>query len=123
MKGGTIVPEGILAIGPPPGDVRDDPVYPVCLCAKPIARRAQTFRAYVEHRQIPVTLFDQQIDQARRTAADVDNGGVQRNPRTALAMKGGEPLPASERDAFARTRGELIALLDRDTAPKLAARP
>ena len=51
-------------------------------------------------------------------------GGVQRNPRVALAMKGGEPLPAVEREAFARTRGELIALLERDTAPaRLAARP
>ena len=50
-------------------------------------------------------------------------GGVQRNPRTALAMKGGEPLPASERTAFARTRGELIALLDQATGPvRLAAR-
>ena len=51
-------------------------------------------------------------------------GGVQRNPRVALAMKGGEPLPVSERDEFARTRGELIALLERDTASRrLAARP
>ena len=51
-------------------------------------------------------------------------GGVQRNPRVALAMKGGDPLPASERDAFARERGELIALLERGVAPtRLAARP
>jgi len=51
-------------------------------------------------------------------------GGAQRNPRVALAMKGGAPLPASERDAFARTRGELLALLDREAgAPRLAARP
>jgi murein DD-endopeptidase MepM/ murein hydrolase activator NlpD len=51
-------------------------------------------------------------------------GGAQRNPRVALAMKGGAPLPASERDAFAHTRGELLALLDRETgAPRLAARP
>jgi murein DD-endopeptidase MepM/ murein hydrolase activator NlpD len=51
-------------------------------------------------------------------------GGVQRNPRVALAIKGGEPLPAAERDTFARTRGELIALLERDTAPaRLASRP
>jgi murein DD-endopeptidase MepM/ murein hydrolase activator NlpD len=51
-------------------------------------------------------------------------GGVQRNPRVALAMKGGAPLPASERDAFARERGELIALLERGAAPtRLAARP
>ena len=50
--------------------------------------------------------------------------GAQRNPRVALAMKGGDPLPASERDAFARTRGDLIALLERETAPaRLAARP
>ena len=50
--------------------------------------------------------------------------GAQRNPRVALAMKGGEPLPASERDAFARTRGDLIALLERETSPaRLAARP
>lgn len=50
-------------------------------------------------------------------------GGVQRNPRVALAMKGGNPLPASERAAFARTRGELFALLDRDTGlTRLASR-
>jgi len=50
-------------------------------------------------------------------------GGVQRNPRVALAMKGGEPLPASERADFARARGELIALLDQATGPvRLAAR-
>ena len=49
-------------------------------------------------------------------------GGVQRNPRVALAMKGGEPLPASERASFARERGELIALLDQATGPvRLAA--
>jgi murein DD-endopeptidase MepM/ murein hydrolase activator NlpD len=50
-------------------------------------------------------------------------GGVQRNPRAALAIKGGEPLPASERDDFSRTRGTLMALLDRATATSLAARP
>jgi murein DD-endopeptidase MepM/ murein hydrolase activator NlpD len=50
-------------------------------------------------------------------------GGVQRNPRVALALKGGEPLPASERDEFSRTRGTLMALLDRDTPTRLAARP
>jgi len=49
---------------------------------------------------------------------------VQRNPRVALAMKGGAPLPASERDAFARTRGDLLALLERETSPtSLASRP
>jgi murein DD-endopeptidase MepM/ murein hydrolase activator NlpD len=51
-------------------------------------------------------------------------GGAQRNPRVALAMKGGEPLPTSERNAFAQTRGDLIALLERETSPaRLAARP
>jgi murein DD-endopeptidase MepM/ murein hydrolase activator NlpD len=51
-------------------------------------------------------------------------GGVQRNPRVALAMKGGAPVPASERDVFARTRGDLIALLERETSPaRLASRP
>jgi murein DD-endopeptidase MepM/ murein hydrolase activator NlpD len=50
-------------------------------------------------------------------------GGAQRNPRVALAMKGGEPLPASERAEFARVRGELIATLERETgATRLAAR-
>jgi murein DD-endopeptidase MepM/ murein hydrolase activator NlpD len=49
--------------------------------------------------------------------------GAQRNPRVALAMKGGEPLPASERAEFARVRTELIALLDREAGPtRLAAR-
>ena len=32
-------------------------------------------------------------------------------------------LPASERDEFSRTRGTLMALLDRETATRLAARP
>ena len=51
-------------------------------------------------------------------------GGVQRNPRVALAMKSGAPLPASERDAFARTRGDLLALLERETSlARLASRP
>ena len=51
-------------------------------------------------------------------------GGVQRNPRVALANKGGEPLPSSERDSFARTRGDLIALLEQSTSPaRLASRP
>ena len=51
-------------------------------------------------------------------------GGVQRNPRVALAMKSGAPLPASERDVFARTRGDLLALLERETSPaRLASRP
>jgi len=50
-------------------------------------------------------------------------GGVQRNPRVALAMKGGEPLPASERASFAQARGELIALLDQASGSvRLAAR-
>ncbi|MDF2773902.1 MAG: Peptidase [Geminicoccaceae bacterium] len=50
-------------------------------------------------------------------------GGVQRNPRVALAMKGGEPLPASERADFARSRGVLVALLDQAAGPvRLAAR-
>lgn len=51
-------------------------------------------------------------------------GGVQRNPRVALAMKGGEPLPASQREQFARTRSELLDLLDREAGPtRLAAGP
>jgi murein DD-endopeptidase MepM/ murein hydrolase activator NlpD len=41
-------------------------------------------------------------------------GGTQRNPRVALANKSGEPIPASERDAFDRTRTALLALLDRN---------
>jgi murein DD-endopeptidase MepM/ murein hydrolase activator NlpD len=51
-------------------------------------------------------------------------GGVQRNPRVALAMKGGDPLPASERATFSRERGDLLALLERDGGPaRLAAGP
>jgi murein DD-endopeptidase MepM/ murein hydrolase activator NlpD len=38
--------------------------------------------------------------------------GVQRNPRTALANKGGEPLAASERPAFDARRTDLLARLD-----------
>ena len=50
-------------------------------------------------------------------------GGVQRNPRVALAMKGGEPLPSSERASFAQARGHLIALLDQTAGTvRLAAR-
>lgn len=43
-------------------------------------------------------------------------GGVQQNPRVALAAKGGEPLPSSQRAAFEQTRSQYLALLQR-TAP------
>ncbi len=38
--------------------------------------------------------------------------GEQRDPRTALKATGGEPLPASERGAFAELRNRLLATLD-----------
>ena len=38
--------------------------------------------------------------------------GVQRDPRTALKTKGGEPIPKSERAAFAAQQRQLIAALD-----------
>ncbi|HEU4566092.1 MAG TPA: M23 family metallopeptidase [Gemmatimonadaceae bacterium] len=38
--------------------------------------------------------------------------GVQRDPRTALASKAGEPVPASERAGFESRRTQLLALLD-----------
>jgi murein DD-endopeptidase MepM/ murein hydrolase activator NlpD len=43
-------------------------------------------------------------------------GGVQRDPRTALRMKGGEPIPASERARFAAAREVLVAQLERAPA-------
>jgi len=42
-------------------------------------------------------------------------GGVQRNPRTALASTGGAPLAAGEVADFARVRESLLALLQRAT--------
>jgi hypothetical protein len=39
-------------------------------------------------------------------------GGVQRDPRTALKTKGGEPIPKSERTAFAVTQQQMLAALD-----------
>ena len=39
-------------------------------------------------------------------------GGVQRDPRTALRMKGGQPIPASERARFKGTRDVLVAQLE-----------
>lgn len=38
-------------------------------------------------------------------------GGVQRNPRTTLTIKSGEPLPAAERPRFEEARGRYLALL------------
>jgi murein DD-endopeptidase MepM/ murein hydrolase activator NlpD len=50
-------------------------------------------------------------------------GGVQRNPRVALAAKAGEPLPSRERAAFQERRVALLDLLDRlQSAQRLAAR-
>ena len=40
-------------------------------------------------------------------------GGVHRNPRVALAAKGGWALESRERDGFRRAREQLIAMLDR----------
>lgn len=39
-------------------------------------------------------------------------GGVQRDPRTALSSKSGEPLAPGDRDAFQRLRTQLLASLD-----------
>ena len=51
-------------------------------------------------------------------------GGVQRDPRTALRMKGGEPIPASERGKFAVARDVLVAQLEQrtDSLTRLASR-
>ena len=51
-------------------------------------------------------------------------GGVQRDPRTALRMKGGQPIPASERARFHGTRDLLVAQLERvpDGTTRLASR-
>ena len=49
--------------------------------------------------------------------------GVQKDPRVALRMKGGEPIPASERPKFALLRDRMIAELDRPVeAQRLAFR-
>jgi murein DD-endopeptidase MepM/ murein hydrolase activator NlpD len=42
-------------------------------------------------------------------------GGVQRDPRKALASTGGEPLPSAERPAFTHLRDDYLALLQRAT--------
>jgi murein DD-endopeptidase MepM/ murein hydrolase activator NlpD len=42
-------------------------------------------------------------------------GGVQRNPRTALASTGGAPLAAAELPEFERARDTFRALLQRAT--------
>lgn len=50
-------------------------------------------------------------------------GGVQRDPRVALKLKGGLPLAASERSAFNAQRDRMLAILDAPTGPvRLAAR-
>jgi len=38
--------------------------------------------------------------------------GVQRDPRTALLDRGGDPVPASERPLFERRRSEILAVLE-----------
>lgn len=44
-------------------------------------------------------------------------GGVQRDPRKALASVAGEPLASAERPAFEHVRDELLALLQRASPP------
>ena len=39
--------------------------------------------------------------------------GVQKDPRVALRIKGGEPIPSGERSRFMALRTEMVALLDR----------
>jgi murein DD-endopeptidase MepM/ murein hydrolase activator NlpD len=50
--------------------------------------------------------------------------GAQRDPRVALNLKGGDPIPSSERAAFAELRDRLVASLDtaHTGATKLAVR-
>ena len=42
--------------------------------------------------------------------------GQQRDPRTALKTTGGDPVPASEREAFAVVRDRLLASLETPVA-------
>jgi murein DD-endopeptidase MepM/ murein hydrolase activator NlpD len=46
--------------------------------------------------------------------------GVARNPRTALGLKAGPPLPATERPAFDALRMRYLALLERDGTGRVA---
>jgi hypothetical protein len=39
-------------------------------------------------------------------------GGVQRDPRKALASRSGDPIGARERPAFESKRAELVAMMD-----------
>ena len=39
--------------------------------------------------------------------------GVQKDPRIALRVKGGDPIPSGERGRFLAQRDEMVALLDR----------
>jgi murein DD-endopeptidase MepM/ murein hydrolase activator NlpD len=39
-------------------------------------------------------------------------GGAQRDPRIALNLKGGQPIPKSERESFDALRDRLMASLD-----------
>ena len=47
--------------------------------------------------------------------------GVQKDPRVALRMKGGEPIPASERSRFASVRDRVISQLDRPSGSQALA--
>ena len=50
--------------------------------------------------------------------------GAQRDPRVALNLKGGDPIPAAERSAFTALRDRLVAFLDtaHTGATRLASR-
>ncbi|HEX2778583.1 MAG TPA: M23 family metallopeptidase [Gemmatimonadaceae bacterium] len=47
--------------------------------------------------------------------------GVQKDPRVALKMKGGEPIPSGERSRFMALREQMVALLDRPTGTQRLA--
>ncbi len=51
---------------------------------------------------------------------EVRVNGVAKNPRTALELKAGPPLPASQRAGFEQLKGRFLALLERGSGSRLA---
>jgi hypothetical protein len=73
MKRGAIVPQIVLPGRLPFGHIGDDPFDQRRAVGEPRPRNRDGFIRQIKHREVAMALIDQDIHEARGSAADIDN--------------------------------------------------
>ncbi len=89
MKGGPVVPNLVISGWVEVGDVGDDPLGELCFFAEPVTGPLKGFGRKVEDSDIPVSFFDEVVDESAVSAANVDDPGCFREPEVMDEAEGG----------------------------------